>query len=195
MITRFCNLSLENHNLSVHLIRSLLVPFKHTAAHREQRINLTEIAPIYLPKSKLLVNCSWTRRSRNVERQKLSHILTSPPLAAFPQKGYCPSFKRTPLSNFQALNEFTQLKVLHHFPLCVFSHGIGIYGASALAKMYQATSLLHYSIWWSHVWEHQREYFWLGKQTMYRCLTHQACSLSKSHTGSLLPSTDVSQAH
>lgn len=31
-----------------------------------------------------------------------------------------------------------------------------------------------------------------SKQAMGCCLTHQACSLSKSHTGFVLPSTDVS---
>lgn len=119
-----------------------------------QRINLYWNS-IYLSfKSKLLVKCSWRRRSKNAKRQKPSHIVTSSLLAACSQKGCCPSFKRTPLSHFffQALNEFTQLKVLHHFPLCVFSHGIGIYQASARAKMYRATSLLHYSIWWTPTW-------------------------------------------
>lgn len=101
-------------------------------------------------KPKLLVNCSWKRREQECERQKPLHVVTSSALAACSQKSYCPSFKRTPLSNFQARNEFTQLKVLHHFPLFVFSHGIGIYRASARAKIYPATSLLHYSLWWSN---------------------------------------------
>lgn len=57
-----------------------------------------------------------------------------------------------PICFFRALNEFTQLKVLHHFPLCAFSHGVGIYQAAARAKMYRATSLLHYSIWWTPTW-------------------------------------------
>lgn len=97
-------------------------------------------------KHKLLFKAS----EQECERQKPSHIVTSQALAACSQKSYCPSFKRTPLFNFQALNESTQSKVLHHFPLCVFSHGIGIHHVSAPAKTYPATSLLHYSIWWSN---------------------------------------------
>lgn len=39
--------------------------------------------------------------------------------------------------------------------------------------------------------QHQREFFRKSKQAMDHCLTHQACSLSDSHTGSALPNTDT----
>lgn len=126
-----------------------------------------------------------------MERQKTFTHIDLAATGRRSQKGFCPSLQRTPLFNAQALNEFAQLKVLHHFPLCAV---VPSRNENALPSLSCVPAALFYL-----KQQRVRTPTCLAGETNKRriavsLIRHALCQ-KKSHAGAVLPCADAPIPH